>query len=88
MYSDPKFAPLKYKTFTEPEPELLAMLDIPEYREVLDIEKRSFNLADIFRKDNETEILRESDRNTANSAEKKEQPVWEKMKSIFKKKEK
>jgi penicillin-binding protein 1A len=42
MYSDQKFTPLKYKTFTEPEPELLAMLDIPEYTEVLDIKKTLF----------------------------------------------
>ena len=88
MYSDPKFALSKYDIFDEPEPELLAMLDIPEYREVLDVEKRSFNLADIFRKNRDKENLKESKRNTDKNKDQKGVPIWERIKSIFKKKEK
>lgn len=86
MYSDPKFALSKYNTFTEPEPELLAMLDIPEYREVLDTDKRSFNLADIFRRNRDKEDLKESDRSSDQNKGKKDVPIWERIKSIFKKK--
>ena len=87
MYSDPKFTPLKYDKFTEPEPELLAMLDIPEYREVLDLEKPTFNLADIFHINRDKENLKESDRSKDQNEDKKGVPVWERIKSIFKKKE-
>ncbi len=88
MYSDPKFTSSKYDTFSEPEPELLAMLDIPEYREVLDIEKRSFNLADIFRKKSDNGNLSNSDRSADQNKDNKGVPIWERIKSIFKKKEK
>jgi penicillin-binding protein 1A len=87
MYSDPKFKLLKYNTFSEPEPDLLALLDVPEYQEVLDIEKRSFNLANIFRKNRENEVTGESNRNTDQNTDKIDRPIWEKIKSIFKKKD-
>lgn len=86
MYSDSKFKPLQYNTFKSPEPELLAMLDLPEYREILGNERRSLNLANIFGRNDETESLRETNRTTSDDKEDKNRPVWEKIKSIFKKK--
>ncbi len=87
MYADPKYSRLKSNTFTEPQPELLAMIDIPEYRDMPDID-RGFNLADIFRKNKEKGNTTKSNRRTAQSKDKKGVPIWEKIKSIFKKKSK
>lgn len=90
-YSDPKFKNIKFSRFSQPEPELLAMLNNPQYMEVLEIEKREFNLADIFRSKAKREELRQAEEK-AEPAEKKEKtevkPVWTKIKDIFKKKEK
>ncbi len=90
-YNDPKFAKLKYSKFAPPNSELLAILDMPSYREVLEIEDRGFNLADLFRKKDRTADLKNMEKKQVQSKEKKTEkkdaePIWEKIRKIFKKK--
>jgi hypothetical protein len=57
----------------------------------MEIEKREFQLADIFRSKAKREELRAIEKKTEPAAEKEvtqEKPVWTKIKDIFKKKEK
>lgn len=84
-YRDKKFEHLKYSTFPDPEPELLAMLNEPEYKEVLDIEKRGFNFASIFGKKDQEDL---KDRPEAKAEDKEKGQLWKKIKSIFRKKDK
>jgi len=86
-YSDPKFATLKNSSFISPEPEMLAMLNEPTYKEIFDIKKRKFDLADIFKKKNEKGELQEKQKTVEQSSKEKGR-VWTKIKNIFKKKEK
>lgn len=89
-YNDPKFKELKNKSFTPPGPELYAMLNSPQYKEILEIEKREWNLADIFRRKEKKEDLKSMDKSEEQTQTEKEEkkPVWTKIKDIFKKKEK
>ncbi|NOR76095.1 MAG: hypothetical protein GQ525_13185 [Draconibacterium sp.] len=85
-YSDPKFASLKNSSFNSPGQELLAMLNKPQYREVLDIDKKEFDIAAIFKKkDDNTKLQEKTEEQTE---QKKERRVWNKIKNIFKKKDK
>ncbi len=86
-YSDPKFASLKNSKFIPPSPELLALLDKPQFKEILDIEKKEFNIADIFKKKNEEGKLQEKQKTRAQPSKKKGR-VWSKIKNFFKKKDK
>lgn len=86
-YSDPKFASLKNSKFISPAPELLALLDKPQFKEILDIEKKKFDLADIFKKKSEEGKLQEKQK-TVEQTSKKKGRVWSKIKNFFKKKEK
>lgn len=85
-YKDKNYAHLKYSMFPKPSEEILAMLNEPEYRDVLDIEKRDFDLASIFGKKNKKETIRkDSETNKVETKEKGQ--VWKKIKNIFKKKD-
>jgi penicillin-binding protein 1A len=86
-YGDPKFASLKNSSFNQPNQELLAMLNKPQYREVMDIDKKEFDIAAIFKKkENDTKL---KDRQKAEAQKpKKERKVWNKIKNIFRKKDK
>ena len=90
-YRDPKFQKMRNSTFTPPSPEMLAMLDYPQYKDVMEIEKREFELADIFRKKEKKDELKPKEK-PVEKAEKAEaenkKPVWTKIKDIFKKKNK
>ncbi len=83
-YSDPKFSGLKKLHFTEPCPENLAIMNIPLYKEILEVDKRGFNIGKIFGRDKTDEkpkapVIPEK-------KEKKKKKVWEKIKDIFRKK--
>ena len=84
-YHDKKYSHLQFSTFPDPAPELLAMLNEPEYKEVMDIEKRGFNFASIFGK-KDTENLK--DRPDVKVDEKEKGQLWKKIKGIFSKKNK
>jgi penicillin-binding protein 1A len=78
-------------SFKRPSPEILAMLDLPDYKAVMDIEERGFNLADIFkRKEKKQELkhVEEKAETVENEDDAKDKPVWTKIKNIFKKKDK
>ncbi len=82
-YRDPKYASWAASSFPQPNDEMMAMLSEPGYKDVLDIEKRDFNLADIFRKKDRADEL--GDRKEAKPKEKGQ--LWQKIKNIFRKKE-
>jgi len=84
-YRDKKFEHFKYSTFQDPEPDLLAMLSEPDYKEVLDIEKHDFNFASIFKKKESGDL---KDRQDATPKEKEKGQIWKKIKGIFSKKDK
>ena len=86
-YNDPKFTSLKNSSFNPPNQELLAMLNKPKYREVLDIDKKEFDIAAIFKKKDEDAKLEERQKAEAQKP-KKERKVWNKIKNIFRKKDK
>jgi penicillin-binding protein 1A len=78
-------------SFNQPTPEMLAMLNTPEYSEVMKIEEKEFDLADIFKRKNNKQELKPVDKKAEpdkNIEETKERPVWTKIKNIFKKEEK
>lgn len=88
-YNDPKFNKIKNSTFKSPSPEMLALLNYPTYKEIMEIEKKDFELADIFRSKARREELRKEREKAEPTKEKavtEEKPVWTKIKSIFKKK--
>jgi penicillin-binding protein 1A len=89
-YNNPRFSNLKNSTFAPPEPELYALLNNPQYKEILEIEKREWNLADIFRKKEKKEDLKTVEKRVEQTQPEKEdkKPVWTKIKDIFKKKDK
>lgn len=84
-YRDSRFSHLQYSSFNQPGADMLAMLDEPGYRDVLEIGKHDFNLADIFRSDKKAD-LGEREKVQVNEEEKGQ--LWQKIKSIFKKKDK
>jgi penicillin-binding protein 1A len=78
-------------SFNQPAPELLAMLDIPDYAEVMNIREKEFDLADIFKKKDKNQELKpvvKKEQANETATDTKDKPVWTKIKSIFKKKEK
>jgi len=84
-YRDSKYSHLQYSSFNQPDADMLAMLDEPGYRDVLDIGKHDFNLADIFRRDKKADL---GEREKAQVNEEEKGQLWQKIKSIFKKKDK
>ncbi len=83
LYKDPSFSGWKLLEFEKPSDEMLASLNIPHYKEVLEVEKRFFDFSKIFGKKDKKEQPHQSEKK-----EKKEKKVWEKIKDIFRKKEK
>ena len=79
-YNDPKFRNLKYNTFNKPTPEYLAMLELPDYKETLEVERRQFNFAQIFGKNNDDQKPAETE------PKPREAPIWTRIIDIFKKK--
>ena len=84
-YADRKFAQLKYNTFPEPGEEMLDMLNEPNYKEILDLDKRGFDFASIFGKKKEQEDLQKTQRPDQRQTRSKEK-IWTKIRNIFKKK--
>ena len=84
LYRDAKFKDWKSLMFDPPSEELLAKIDIPQYKEALNIEKKWFDLGKIFGKNNKDE----KPKVPKQQEPKTEKKVWEKIKDIFKKKDK
>jgi len=74
-------------SFSSPSPEMYAMLNVPDFAEVMDIKEKEFDMASIFKRKTPEQKLEEVDQKTvAQKKEKKERPLWTKIKGIFKKK--
>ena len=86
-YADPKYKNLQNNSFLLPNNEILAQLELADYKEVMEVEKRNFDLAKIFGKKKSDEELRQVEPESVDSDESKN-GVWRKIKSIFQKKEK
>jgi penicillin-binding protein 1A len=93
-----KYQNLRFSTFELPAEETLALMDIPPYREILEVERRGF-FRDIFGKKDDrqqTGITVPEKSATAQpgkeegkpAAEPAKKPFWQSMKEIFKKKSK
>jgi penicillin-binding protein 1A len=93
-----KYQNLRFSTFNLPAEETLALMDIPPYREILEVERRGF-FRDIFGKKDDrqqTGIKVPEKSATAQpgkeegkpAAEPAKKPFWQSMKEIFKKKSK
>lgn len=92
-----KFKNMRFSTFESPSEETLAMMDIPPYREILEVGFRGF-IHDLFgkREDDKKSKLEMQGKSSSAQArgEKKpddkaaKKPFWQSMKEIFKKKSK
>jgi len=87
-YRDPKYAHLRNSNFRDPGPELLAQLNEQQYREMLDLKTRVFDLAEIFKKDKTPEEKLKDRKTDERENSKQKGNFWSKIKNIFKKKEK
>jgi penicillin-binding protein 1A len=75
-------------SFQSPAPEMLAMLNVPDYAEVMDIPEKEFDLAAIFKRKENPQDLEHVEKKTETAdqnKETKERPLWTKIKGIFKK---
>ena len=96
-----KYQAMRVSTFELPSEETMALLDIPPYREILEVKKRGF-IHDLFgKKSNKSQepeaVLQEKPKaeqqqqpgeETKPSPEPEKKPFWQSMKEIFKKKSK
>ena len=96
-----KYQAMRVSTFELPSEENMALLDIPPYREILEVKKRGF-IHDLFgKKSNKSQepeaVLQEKPKaeqqqqpgeETKPSPEPEKKPFWQSMKEIFKKKSK
>jgi penicillin-binding protein 1A len=93
-----KFQNVRYRTFEQPSEESLALLDLPPYREILEVKGKGF-LHGLFgnKNKNQKEELKQKENTQKEEAKNQEvkpadqpekKPFWQSMKEIFKKKEK
>ncbi len=89
-YNDSKFASLKNNRFALPGPELLAQVNVQEYREMLTLKDRFYDLVDIFKSEKEDKNLQQKQKPERESPSKQQdnKSLWGKIKGIFKKKDK
>jgi penicillin-binding protein 1A len=85
-YHNSKYTALKNSKFPQPEENMLTMLNEPIYKDVIEVEKHDFDFAGIFKNKKEKHELEKRERKTTTPQDK--EPVWSKIKSIFKKKDK
>jgi penicillin-binding protein 1A len=93
-----KFQNIRYTTFEQPSEENLVLLDLPPYREILEVKGKGF-LHGLFgnKNKNQKEELKQKENTQKEEAKNQEvkpadqpekKPFWQSMKEIFKKKEK
>lgn len=92
-----KFQNLRYASFDSPSEESMALLNIPPYREVLEIGVRGY-IHDLFRKkeDKSESQLKTQEKHDSDQAKEdkkpaagpEKKPFWQSMKEVFKKKSK
>jgi penicillin-binding protein 1A len=82
LYSDPRYRKMQYSSFPQLEEELLADLDIPAYREMIELDQEDNLIERLFSGKSKEEKLKEIQEPTQ---QKKKKKVWESIKDIFKK---
>ncbi len=97
IFCNSKFQNIRHSMFDQPSGETLAMLDIPPYREVLELTMKGF-FHDLFgKKDKKQEtgiVVREktsteqANEEAKQDARSEKKPFWQSMKEVFKKKNK
>jgi penicillin-binding protein 1A len=83
LYNDPDFKSLQTAKFPDLNNELLADLDLPPYREMLELERNEFFFERLFAGKSKEEKLKEIQ---SPDLVKKKKNVWQSVKGIFKKK--
>lgn len=86
LYANSKFSDLKNIHFDQPNPQDLALMEIPLYKEVLEIDKKLFDIGKIFSRDKMEEQPKVSAKPEKEEQEPEKKKVWEKIKNIFRKK--
>jgi len=87
IYADKKYAGLKDLHLDQPNEKDLALMNIPLYKEILEVERKGLHIGKIFareRDDEKPKIQAPSGAEKEKNQEKKR--IWDKIKSIFKKK--
>ena len=95
---NPKFSNLRNSSFERPMDETLAMMAVPPFREILEVERRGF-FHDLFGRKDESQASKMEirEREKVEQAEQNEEkapaasakkPFWQSMKEVFKKKSK
>ena len=85
-YADKNFSNLRSLVFDEPNTDDLALMDIPLYKEILEVDKKVFDIGKIFGKDKEQEKPKVPAKSKEEDQGAEKKKVWEKIKNIFKKK--
>lgn len=83
LYNDPKYKTLQNANFSPMDQDLLADLDLPPYREMLELERNDFFFDRLFAGKSKEEKLKEMQ---DPSLVKEKKNVWESVKGIFRKK--
>ena len=86
LYQLPRYANMRYATFNEPDPEILAELDIPQYREMLERSSIGDIIHSIFSKNDKSQQDELKEKQEEESQDKGKKKVWDAIKDIFKKK--
>lgn len=85
-YADRKFANLRNLVFDEPNADDLALMNIPLYKEMLEVDKKTFDIGKIFSRDKEDEKPKVPAKPEEEDQGTEKKKVWEKIKNIFRKK--
>ena len=83
MYRDSRYRKMQYASFPRLDNQLLADLDIPPYREMIELDREDNFFERLFAGESKEEKLKEAQHPSPKKEKKK---VWETIKSIFKKK--
>lgn len=86
-WNNSRFAQMKNSYFDMPNEEHLAMLMEPPYKEMLEVDRKTFDIGKIFSRKEEKEQPKIQEQTTPEEPQEKEkEKVWEKIKNIFRKK--
>ena len=86
LYQSPRYANMRYASFDEPNPEILAGLSIPQYREMLERDGIGDIIHDVFSKKDKRRQDKLKEKQEEEPRSKRKKKVWDAIKDIFKKK--
>ncbi|MDD2380736.1 MAG: transglycosylase domain-containing protein [Mariniphaga sp.] len=88
LYGNSKYRDLQKKQFLDPSQEVLADLNIPAYKDILEMERPENILERLFAGKNKEEKLHEIQKPQETADEPKEKGLWKSIKRVFQKKDK